>query len=193
MITKGRNLEVRDLRTCRLCHGSIPVANTSNSSHSALFNLALIDRQLMDSLALLSWVRPGSQPGAVWVTSDSQFARAFQRTLVSIYLLLPVLPGGTTCLLKMKALHSFETSGRTYPATRRHIPEHLYLNYLTAVMFLTHALQNLPFTSLSSVVYFTVDFHARIFTTFLTKVRYSSVGIVTRLRADRPKSTQHRQ
>ena len=31
MITKGRNLEVRGLRTCSLCHRGIPV-NTSNSS-----------------------------------------------------------------------------------------------------------------------------------------------------------------
>jgi hypothetical protein len=95
-----------------------------------LCNLAVIDRQLMDC-RLLSWVRPSSQPGAVWVPSDSrqQFARAVQRTVVTIYSALPVLPGRTACLLNMNALHSFETSGRTYPATRRHIPEHTLMNY----------------------------------------------------------------
>jgi hypothetical protein len=45
-----------------------------------------------------------------------------------------------------------------------------------------------PAIYFSSVVYFTGDFQARIFTTFLTKFLGSSVRIVTRLRAARPRS-----
>jgi len=88
---------------------------------------------------------------------------------------------------------------KTYiPSKRREKPVHTASYPRTPTPWTTSHLAfscNVPHTCFaklaiyfSSVVYFTADLQARIFTTFLIKFRDSSVGIVTRLRAARPRS-----
>ena len=142
----------------------------------------------MDSLALLSWVRPGGRSlGYIWQPVGQGFPNETRHHL-----------SRTACSSETDCL-TLEEEGPTFlRKVGKKLPIHTASYPRTPIPWTTSHLAfscNVPHTCFAKpAIYFSVfscvlykGFHARIFTTFVTKFRDSSVGIVTRLRADRPR------
>ena len=133
----------------------------------------------MDSLALLSWVRPGErslgyvcQPIGQGFPNDTR--HYLSRTAFSSERdRLTLEDEGPTFLRNVGKNLPLHTA--SYPRT----PTPWTTSHLALSCNVRHTCFAKPVIYLSSVVCFTVDFQDRIFTTFLTKFRDSSVGIVT--------------
>jgi len=142
----------------------------------------------MDSLALLSWVRPGGRSlGYIWQPVGQGFPNETRHHLSRMACssdtdCLTLEEEGPTFLRNVGEKLPIHTA--SYPRTP--IPRTTsHLGFSCNVPHTCFAKPAIYFSVFS--LYFIIDFHARIFTTFVTKVRDSSVFIVTRLRADRPR------